>query len=77
MKTSHLADDQQPHLTACGEPWEYWQDPDKGSSLEEVVAAVPTQVEKAEVREADRLSQPQPGEFIRQCQACFKRAMEL
>lgn len=75
MKTAHMADDAHPTRTLCGEPWEDWQDPDQGASLEETLA-VPglTQVEKAEIRSAERRKSEGP---VRQCQACFKRMREM
>lgn len=75
MRTAHMADER--GRTVCGIPWEDWQHPDQGASLEEALA-VPglTLLEKGEIREADRARYPQAGEQVQLCQACGKRAGE-
>lgn len=75
MRTAHLAEDEHPTRTLCGEPWESWQDPDQGASLEETLA-VPGLLmsEKADIRAAER--RKTEGR-VRQCQACFKRVREM
>lgn len=64
MRTSHLSDDK--GNTACGEPWEAWQEP--GVITAETTAMM-TPRELQEERE-------QPRGLVRQCQACLKRAVE-
>jgi hypothetical protein len=75
IRTAHLAQDEHPDRTLCGEDWEFWQHPDQGASLEETLA-VPglTQREKADIRAAERRKTEGP---VRQCQACFKKAREM
>ena len=70
MRTAHLARDANPRLTACGEPWEPWQEPMDDAATVEEACAVPglTQREKAEIRAAAR----GPTGPVRQCQACFR-----
>ena len=74
LPTAHLARDGRPHLTACGEPWESWQEAiDHDAATLEEALAVPglTMREKAEIREADR-RRCDPGGLVRQCQACLR-----
>lgn len=74
MRTAHLADDEHPDRTLCGETWEEWQNPDKGATLKEALS-VPglTLQEKADIRAAEKRT---TQGSVRQCQACFKLARE-
>lgn len=74
MRTAHLARDGNRDETLCGEPWEDWQDP----------TLVVTEADyeglsygaAAALRESDRQRRPAAGDPVRQCQACFRRALE-
>jgi len=59
--TAHLASGRNPLYTACGEPWQGWQAPFNNRELE-----LPPH------------HQPRPHQDrVRQCQTCFRRALEL
>jgi hypothetical protein len=79
VRTAHSAhdryrDEEGYPTTLCGEPWEHWQHPDQGPPLAEALA-VPglTQLEKAQIRAADRAG---AGDMVRQCQACRRASIE-
>lgn len=57
---AHLADDEKPKTTACGEPWQGWQAPDV---LWPTVELPPHDPPRSH------------GDLIRQCRACMKVAM--
>lgn len=76
MKTAHLAHDtyhdSNGPQTLCGEPWEPWQEP--VPTDEEIGFADLPYAVAVEVRKSDALRRAQPGEAVRQCQACFNLA---
>ena len=60
---SHLANDANPNLTACGELWQLWQQPfDADLAGNNAIAAGPSQP-------------PTTGDTVRLCGACLKLAM--
>ena len=63
--TAHLADDEQPDRTACGEPWQGWQAPTT-ASYEMTPGNVELPPHDKPRAHVDR---------IHQCQACRKIAM--
>lgn len=64
--TAHLANDERPDYTACGEPWQGWQAPQTDS-----YELTPGNVELPPHYE------PQRGDTIRQCQACARSAIAV
>jgi hypothetical protein len=74
LLTAHFADDQKPLTTLCGMPWEHWQDPDVPSNAEIGFDDL-SYGAKVAVREADRAREPQQGDLIQQCPACFKAVL--
>lgn len=61
--TAHLARDDNPLYTACGEPWQGWQAPsDLDLRDPHAITLAP--------------HDPPTWESIRQCQACLRVAME-
>lgn len=57
---SHLASDESRYFTACGEPWQGWQQPEDAESY----GAPPPR---------NPMNQPRPHkDKIYQCQACFR-----
>lgn len=64
--TAHLARDDNPDYTLCGEPWQGWQAP-KTDSYELTPGNV----------ELPPHYPPEKDDVIRQCQACFHKANEV
>lgn len=61
--TAHLASDADPRATACGEPWQGWQEPDLPCVDEVAGSPLPPHGE------------PGRNDRVRQCQACFRVAV--
>src|ERR1041384_2330894 len=62
--TAHMARDDNPSLTACGEPWQGWQAP-RTKAYERLPDTV----------ELPPHDKPKRGEKVRQCQACLREAI--
>ncbi len=77
MRIAHVARDENPALTLCGEPWEEWQDPDdRPLTHAEIDALALTYGARVALREdQDRRRREIERTPVRQCQACFHQAV--
>lgn len=62
---AHLARDDKPNLTACGEPWQGWQVPPDADLKDPKLVTLSPHLP------------PTPQDRVRQCQACRRVAMNL
>lgn len=67
--TAHLADSN-PNRTACGQRWEAWQEP--MPTDDEIGLDNPSYSARVELRKSDQQRQPQHGDVVFQCRACWQ-----
>lgn len=70
MRIAHLAEDEHPERTLCGQGWQNWQAPmpsDEEIRLDELPYGM-----RVEVRKADEARRLKPGESVRQVSGVFQ-----